>query len=100
MLELQPITEIHQYWDDIHSIVEKAHEIQASPQSCVKILLHSSQKLGRIGTSPKPMPLYHFPVLPGEACRQNIATVDQWKISSEKIFGLSHPSEVILHNQR
>ena len=99
MLKLQPIPEIHQSRYDIHLILDKAHELQASPQSCVNILLRYSQQLGRIETSLNTMPLYHSPVLPGKACRKNIATVDQWNISSAQNFGLNHPSEVILHDQ-
>ena len=72
ILELQLIPEIHQPWDDIHSIVEKAHKLQAYPQSCVNIILCSSQQLGLIGTITKTMSSYHSPVLPGEACRPNI----------------------------
>ena len=91
MLELHSIPLIHKSRNDIHSIVDKAHELQASPNYCVNIILYSSQHLGRIGTSSKPIPSYHFPVLPGEACRTNIATVDRWKISSAQNDSLSHP---------
>ena len=100
MLEIQPIPEIHQSRDDIHLIVDKAHRLQASTKSCVNILLHYSNQLGRIGIIPKPMPFYHSTVLPGKTCRPNIAKVDRWKIYSAQSFGLYHPSKVILHKQR
>ena len=77
MLEVQSIPEIHQSQDDIHLIVDKAHKIQASTQYCVNILLHSSQQLRHIRTSSKPMPLYHYLVLPVEAYGPSIEIVDQ-----------------------
>ena len=70
MIDLQPIPEIHQSWYNIHPIVEKAHELQASPQYCVSILIYYSQQLECIGTRPKPMPLYHSPVLPAKLSAQ------------------------------
>ena len=54
IIELQPTLEIHQSQDDFHSIVDKEHKIQASPQSFVNILLHYSQHLDVLGRSPSP----------------------------------------------